>query len=101
MIASESPAATTESIQKLVADYYDLRVSQLKSRTNSHQVSFPRQIAMYLCKQLTGSSLQEIGRSFGGKHHTTVIHAISKIDKMREKDPDFDKLVDNFAETLK
>jgi chromosomal replication initiator protein len=101
LIASESPAATAESIQKLVANYYHLKVNQLKSRNNSHKVAFPRQIAMYLCKQLTPSSLQEIGRRFGGKHHSTVIHAVQKIEKMRGTDKKFDKLVDHFAESLK
>jgi chromosomal replication initiator protein len=101
LIAKESPAATTESIQKLVANYYHLKVKQLKSRTNSQQVAFPRQIAMYLCKQLTPSSLQEIGRCFGGKHHSTVIHAVQKIQTMRGTDKKFDKLVTHFAESLK
>jgi chromosomal replication initiator protein len=100
LIACESPAATTESIQKLVADYYNLRVSQLKSRTNSHRIAFPRQIAMYLCKQLTRCSLQEIGRRFGGKHHSTVIHGVQKIEKMRGADKEFDKLVEHFVESL-
>lgn len=101
LIASESPAATAESIQKLVANYYNLKVNQLKSRNNSHRIAFPRQIAMYLCKQLTPSSLQEIGRRFGGKHHSTVIHAVQKIEKMRGTDKKLDKLVDHFAESLK
>jgi len=101
LIASESPAATAESIQKLVANYYNLKVNQLKSRNNSHKIAFPRQIAMYLCKQLTPSSLQEIGRRFGGKHHSTVIHAVQKIEKMRGTDKKLDKLVDHFAESLK
>jgi chromosomal replication initiator protein len=101
LIASESPAATTESIQKLVADYYKLNVTRLKSRTNSQQVAFPRQIAMYLCKQLTRCSLQEIGQRFGGKHHSTVIHAIQKIEKQRAADREFAKLLDHFAESLR
>jgi chromosomal replication initiator protein len=101
LLVSDSPAATAESIQKLVANYYNLRVTQLKSRNNSQQVVFPRQIAMYLCKQLTPSSLQEIGRRFGGKHHSTVIHAVQKIEKMRGTDKKFDRLVDRFAESLK
>ena len=101
LIVTESPAATAESIQKLVADYYNLRVNQIKSRTNSRQIAFPRQIAMYLCKQLTRCSLQEIGRRFGGKHHSTVIHAVQKIEKMRGTDKEFDKLVDRFAESLR
>jgi len=101
LIASESPAATAESIQKLIANYYKLRVKELKSRSNSHRISFPRQVAMYLCKNLTDSSLQEIGRCFGGKHHSTVIHAVQKIEKMRDTDKKFNRLVDHFAESLK
>jgi len=101
LIATDSPAATTESIQKLVANYYNLKVSQLKAKTNSHQIAFPRQIAMYLCKQHTGSSLQEIGRRFGGKHHSTVIHAIQKIERKRKEEQEFDKLVEHFNQSLK
>ncbi len=100
-LPAESPAATVESIQKLIANYYNLKVTQLKSKTNSHQISFPRQIAMYLCKQMTACSLQEIGRRFGGKHHSTVIHGIQKIEKMREDDKKFDRLVDSFISSLK
>jgi chromosomal replication initiator protein len=100
LIVTESPAATTESIQKLVSNYYNLRVSQIKSKTNSQQIAFPRQIAMYLCKHHTSSSLQEIGRRFGGKHHSTVIHAIQKIEKKRKGDREFDKLVEHFVQSL-
>ena len=84
-LPTESPAATVDSIQKLVANYYNLPVSELKSKNNSHQIAFPRQIAMYLCKQLTRCSLPEIGRRFGGKHHSTVIHAVQKIEKKRKR----------------
>ncbi len=101
LIATESPAATTESIQKRVANYYNLRVSQLKAKNNRQQIAFPRQIAMYLCKEHTGSSLQEIGRCFGGKHHSTVIHAIQKIEKKRAGDKEFDKLIEHFTQSLK
>ena len=96
----ESPAATVDSIQKLVANYYNLPVSDLKSKNNSHQISFPRQIAMYLCKQLTSCSLPEIGRRFGGKHHSTVIHAVQKIEKKRKDEKEFDKLLENFMQSL-
>ena len=101
LMPAASPATTSESIQKLVADYYNLKVSQLKSKTNSHQISFPRQVAMYLCKRLTSSSLQEIGRRHGGKHHSTVIHAVQKIDTKRKDDDEFDKLVEHFTQSLK
>ena len=58
----------------------------------------PRQIAMYLCKSLTHASLPEIGRSFGGKHHSTVIHSIRKVEDLRKKDADFNSLISNFLE---
>jgi chromosomal replication initiator protein len=91
-------AVTIEIIQKFVADYYNLRMMDLKARDNSKSVAMPRQVAMYLCKQLTHASLPEIGRSFGGKHHSTVIHSIRKVEDLRRKDPDFNKLITNFLE---
>ncbi len=96
MLVSESPAATVDSIMKHVSNYYNLPVSRLKSKNNARQVSFPRQVAMYLCKQLTKCSLPEIGRRFGGKHHSTVIHAVQKIERKRREEPDFHKLMDEF-----
>ena len=94
----EEKAVTIEIIQKYVADYYNLKTADLKSRNNSKSVSMPRQIAMYLCKSLTHSSLPEIGRSFGGKHHSTVIHSIRKVEDMRKKDSDFNNLITGFLE---
>jgi len=94
----EERAVTIEIIQKHVADYYNLKMVELKSRNNSKSVAMPRQIAMYLCKSLTHASLPEIGRSFGGKHHSTVIHSIRKIEALRKKDTDFNKLMSNFLE---
>jgi len=101
LLSQSVPVITVESIQKLVADTYNLKISELKSRNNSHQVSFPRQVAMYLCKHLTDSSLPEIGRRFGGKHHSTVIHAIQKIDNKRHKEKEFDRMVENLTQSLK
>ena len=75
---------TIEGIQKFVSDYYQLKHGELKSRNNSKSIAMPRQIAMYLCKSLTNASLPEIGRSFGGKHHSTVIHSIRKIEELRQ-----------------
>jgi chromosomal replication initiator protein len=64
-------------------------------------VAFPRQIAMYLCKQLTECSLPEIGRRFGGKHHSTVIHAIRKLSMKRSREKEFDRLMESFAQSLR
>ncbi len=96
----EEKAVTIEAIQKFVADYYNLKLADLKSRNNSKSVAMPRQIAMYLCKALTQASLPEIGRSFGGKHHSTVIHSIRKVDALRKRDPDFNSLVGNFLKGI-
>src|SRR3954464_6554256 len=97
----EEKAVTIEAIQKFVAEYYNLKMIDLKSRNNSKSVSMPRQIAMYLCKSLTHASLPEIGRSFGGKHHSTVIHSIRKVEDLRKKDSDFNTLIGNFLEGFK
>jgi len=94
----EEKAVTIEIIQKFVADYYNLKLADLKSRNNSKSVVMPRQIAMYLCNSLTRASLPEIGRSFGGKHHSTVIHSIRKVEDMRKRDQDFNTVIHNFLE---
>jgi chromosomal replication initiator protein len=84
--AEESDVITIEQIQKNVAAAYKLSVDQLVSKNNSRQFAFPRQIAMYLCKRLTKHSYPEIGRAFGGKHHTTVIHSFEKIQSLSRED---------------
>jgi chromosomal replication initiator protein len=101
VIDQDDKAVTIESIQKYVSDYYQLKVVELKSRNNSKSVAMPRQIAMYLSKSLTNASLPEIGRSFGGKHHTTVIHSIKKIEEMRKNDLDFNSLITSFLQAFK
>jgi len=97
----EERAVTIEMIQKYVADYYNLKLADLKSRNNSKSVAMPRQVAMYLCKSLTHASLPEIGRSFGGKHHSTVIHSIRKVEDLRKKDTDFNNQMSTFLEGFK
>jgi chromosomal replication initiator protein len=101
VIDHEDKAITIEQIQKFVADYYQLKLAELKSRNNSKSVAMPRQVAMYLCKSLTPASLPEIGRSFGGKHHSTVIHSIKKVEDLRKKEADFNSLINNFLESFK
>ena len=93
-------AVTIEIIQKYVADYYNLKLTELKSRNNAKSVSMPRQVAMYLCKSLTHASLPEIGRQFGGKHHTTVLHSVEKIEKQRQTDKDLNRLLNKMTEQL-
>jgi chromosomal replication initiator protein len=94
-------AVTIDSIQKFVADYYQLKLAELKSRNNSKSIAIPRQVAMYLCKSLTNASLPEIGKSFGGKHHSTVIHSIRKVEDLRQKDSTFNSLVNTLIESIR
>src|ERR1700761_7873751 len=91
---------TIEAIQRATAEHFGMRVAELKQKNNSRQIVVPRQIAMYLCKQMTEASLPEIGRQFGGKHHTTVMHSISKIDEQRRNDKDLNRTVSKLMETL-
>ncbi len=91
---------TIETIQRTVAEQFGMRVAELKQKNNSRQIVVPRQIAMYLAKQLTEASLPEIGRQFGGKHHTTVMHSISKIDEHRRSDKDLNRTINKLMETL-
>ena len=101
LLAEQSSVLTVEAIQKRVSEHFNMKVSQLKSRNNARSVTFPRQIAMFLCKRLTEQSLPEIGRKFGGKHHTTVLHAVRKIDEKRRGDRDLDRLIHNLSESLR
>ncbi|MCM3881369.1 MAG: chromosomal replication initiator protein DnaA [Vicinamibacterales bacterium] len=97
----EERAVTIEHIQKFVSDYYQLKLADLKSRNNSKSIAMPRQVAMYLCKNLTHASLPEIGRSFGGKHHSTVIHSIKKVEALRLRDGQFNTLLNSFLESFR
>lgn len=101
-IASEEEpgVVTIEHIQKTVATAYKLSVDQLVSKNNARQFSFPRQIAMYLCKKLTKHSYPEIGRAFGGKHHTTVMHSVEKIQSLTSADSSFQRLLLDMSEGL-
>jgi chromosomal replication initiator protein len=101
ILVQDEKAVSIEGIQKFVADYYQLKVADLKSRNNAKSISMPRQIGMYLCKALTNASLPEIGKSFGGKHHSTVIHSIKKIEELRKTDGDFNTLINNFLESFR
>jgi chromosomal replication initiator protein len=92
---------TMEHIQRMVCQEYALTVGQLKSKNNSPAIAHPRQVAMYLAKQLTTASLPQIGREFGGKHHTTVLHSIRKIERERELNRDLDKAINRLTEGLK
>ena len=99
-IDSQARKVSIEAIQKAVAEQFGLRLNEIKAKNNSRSVVVPRQIAMYLSKHLTEASLPEIGRQFGGKHHTTVMHSIGKIDEQRRNDKDLNRTINKLTETL-
>jgi chromosomal replication initiator protein len=99
-IDSQARKVTIEAIQKAVAEQFGLRLVEIKAKNNSRAIVYPRQIAMYLAKHLTEASLPEIGRQFGGKHHTTVLHSVEKIDEARKSDKDLNRLVNKLTEQL-
>ena len=101
LLHTEDKPISIEMIQKFVADRYNVKLNELKARNNAKAVAGPRQIAMYLTKSLTRASLPEIGKSFGGKHHSTVIHSIRKIQGQRKADPEFDRLINSFVQAFR
>ena len=96
----ESGVVSIQQIQKLVASTYKLTHEELISKNNARQISHPRQVAMYLCKHLTKHSYPEIGRAFGGKHHTTVIHSVEKIESLVVTDETLQRLISELSESL-
>ncbi len=100
LLESEGAQVTVDKIQKMICHHYKIKPSQLKSKNNSPKIAFPRQVAMYLAKELTKSSLPEIGKKLGGKHHTTVIYGIRKVDKLRNENPEFNKEINSLIELI-
>ena len=100
LIRASQRKTTIDDIQRKVADYYNLRLSDLLSARRSRTIARPRQIAMYLSKILTTRSLPEIGRKFGGRDHTTVIHAVKKIEDLRVGDVAIDEEVEVLRRSL-
>src|SRR5215475_6984234 len=97
---NEPNSITIPMVQKVVADYYKVGVDDLKAKSNMRQVLVPRQVAMYICKRLTKKSYPEIARQFGGKHHTTVMHSVEKIDEMISSDREMDAVVKRLIESI-
>lgn len=93
-------AVTVDLIQKRVSDHYKVKQSDLKSKKRNQSIVLPRQVAMYLSRKLTDKSLPEIGKFFGGKDHTTVIHSCKNVEKRMERDPDFHKTVGRLRESI-
>ncbi len=100
VIDSQAKKITIDSIQKMVSEQFGLRPAEIKAKNNSRVIVYPRQIAMFLAKHLTDASLPEIGRQFGGKHHTTVLHSVEKIEEARKTDKDLNRLLNKLTEAL-
>ena len=91
---------TVEDVQKVVANHFSLSPTELRARNNSRRIAEPRQIAMYLARVLTKNSLPQIGKAFGGKHHTTVLHSIRKIEHLSKEDPRMKALLKRLQELI-
>ncbi|MBI1179034.1 MAG: chromosomal replication initiator protein DnaA [Alphaproteobacteria bacterium] len=100
LIRSNDRRVSISEIQRHVAEYFNVRLSDLLSARRARAVARPRQVAMYLAKQLTSRSLPEIGRKFGGRDHTTVMHAVRRIEELREVDSSLDQDIENLRRTL-
>ncbi len=101
ILDAERPAGLTiDRIARAVAAHYSLSVEEMKAKSNSRAIAVPRQVAMYLCKRLTRHSFPEIGREFGGKHHTTVMHSVEKIDKLAKDDRNFHNEIKDLIDNL-
>ena len=101
LIFDEQKALTVEYIQKTVCEYFGLKVQDIKAKKRTRDIAFPRQVAMYLSKHLTENSLNEIGKNFGGKDHSTVIHACKLIEERRQKDEEFEKKIDYLIKKIR
>ncbi|MEO7794943.1 MAG: chromosomal replication initiator protein DnaA, partial [Thermoanaerobaculia bacterium] len=100
ILPEEGRRATAADIIKFVARHYGLKVSEIKSKSNSKQIAFPRQVAMFLCKELTELSYPEIGRQFNDKHHSTVMYSVDKILKLRQTDAELERTLDGMTRHL-
>ncbi|MHB8639816.1 MAG: chromosomal replication initiator protein DnaA [Candidatus Acidiferrales bacterium] len=100
LIDTQEKKVSIEQIQRRVGEHFGMRGQDLKVRSNSKAIAYPRQVAMYMVKQLTSASLPEIGRQFGGKHHTTVLHSINKIENLRRTDKELNKTINRLLDSF-
>jgi chromosomal replication initiator protein len=94
LLSKENKPITAAEILKVVAAHYGIKVSDLKSKSNSRPISYPRQVAMYMCKHLTDLSYPEIGKLFNNKHHSTVMYSVEKIDQLLQDDQQLARTID-------
>ena len=100
VIQQKPVSISLEDIQRNVATFYNVKVIDLKSKKKLKILSHPRQVAMYLCRKYTQKSFPEIGKTFGGKDHSTVMHAVRKISQMAQEDPVFKKDLDSIEKIV-
>ncbi|NOX20341.1 MAG: chromosomal replication initiator protein DnaA [Nitrospirae bacterium] len=100
-IVDKDRPITVENIMKTVAEEYKIRVTDLKSKKRTKEIAIPRQIAMYLARELTDLSLQDIGKHFGGKDHATVLYACKQIEKRKEKEDSFQRIIEGLIKKIK
>jgi chromosomal replication initiator protein len=101
LIQDEERVLSIESIQKTVCEYYGLKPQDIKAKKRTRDVAFPRQVAMYLSKHLTDFSLSDIGKNFGGKDHSTVIHACKQVEIRAKKDEDFNRRLEYLTKKIR
>jgi chromosomal replication initiator protein len=101
IIHDDERPITIESIQKTVCDFYNLKLTDIKARKRTKEIALPRQVAMYIGKQITDLSLNDIGKAFGGKDHATVIYACKQIEERRGKDESFNRMIENLLQKIK
>ncbi|MEC4676616.1 MAG: chromosomal replication initiator protein DnaA, partial [Nitrospirota bacterium] len=101
IIHDDERPVTIEKVQKIVCEFYNMKLSDIKAKRRTRDVALPRQVAMYLCKQVTDASLSEIGKQFGGKDHATVIYAYKQMDERKNKDETFNRMIENLLNRIK
>jgi chromosomal replication initiator protein len=101
LLAKENKPITAVEILKVVAAHYGIKVSELKSKSNARPIAYPRQVAMYMCKELTDLSYPEIGKIFNNKHHSTVMYSVEKIDQMKDDNSDLARTLENLTKQFR
>jgi chromosomal replication initiator protein len=101
LIEEDEKPVTTDLIQKVVCEHFALKLADMKAKKRTKEVALPRQIAMYLSKQMTSMSLNDIGKNFGGKNHATVIYSCKQTEDKRTKDEAFNRMIENLLRKIK
>jgi len=101
IIHDDERPVTVEVVQKVVCEFYNITLADIKAKRRTKDIALPRQVAMYLSKQITNSSLNDIGKNFGGKDHATVIYACKQVEERRTKDETFNRMIENLLQKIK